>query len=103
MASNHTVTCPHCVTEVPWGARVCRGCQAEIEYGTPRGITAFLGIICLIAGWYAAKVFHLYITDNSTVLWAVFGIVFGGLALLCTRFCRRRYANKTMFKRFYRK
>lgn len=103
MAANHTVTCPHCMNEVPWGAHVCRGCQAEIEYGTPRVVTAFLGILCLIVGWYAAKVVRLYVTDHSTVLWTVFAIVFGVLAAVCTRFCKRRYAGKTMFKRFYRK
>ena len=27
------ITCPHCFGEVPYGAKVCRGCQAEIEYG----------------------------------------------------------------------
>lgn len=101
--SNHTVTCPHCMNHVPWGARVCRGCHAEIEYGTPRSVIAFLGIFCLLAGWYAAKVFRLYITDSTVVLWTVFGIVFGTLALVCMKFCRRRYAYKTMFKRFYRK
>ncbi len=26
--------CPHCLSEIPYEANVCRGCQAEIKYGT---------------------------------------------------------------------
>ncbi len=29
------LTCPHCYGTVPYGAKVCRGCQAEIEYEPP--------------------------------------------------------------------
>jgi hypothetical protein len=103
VVSNHIVTCPHCMNQVPWGAHVCRGCQAEIQYGTPRAVTAFFGILCLILGWYAAKVVRLYITDHSIVLWTVFGIVFAASVSACTRFCRRRYAGNTVFRRFYRR
>jgi uncharacterized protein YdhG (YjbR/CyaY superfamily) len=27
--------CPHCHGDIPKGARVCRGCQAEVQYGAP--------------------------------------------------------------------
>lgn len=103
VASNHTVTCPHCMNHVPWGAHVCRGCQAEIHYGTPRIITGILAIVCLLAGWYAAKIVRLYVTENSTVLWIVFAVVFAALAFPCVKFCKRLFADRTMFKRLYRK
>ncbi len=42
------LTCPHCYGNVPYGAKVCRGCQAEIEYGAPRSLYSVL----LIASTY---------------------------------------------------
>jgi hypothetical protein len=32
---SNVISCPHCHGEIPKGATVCRGCQAEIEYGAP--------------------------------------------------------------------
>lgn len=103
MATYHTVTCPHCMNEVPWGARVCRGCHAEISYGTPRAIAIFFTVLCVIAGWYAAKRVHTHISTNSTLLWGVFGVVFLLSALASRKICKRIYDGKTMFRRFYRK
>lgn len=103
MATNHTVTCPHCMNEVPWGAHVCRGCQAEVRYGTPRGVAVFFFILSVVFGWWAAKAVYVFITTNSTVLWIVFGAVFLGCALGARKACKRFYDGKTVFRRFYRK
>ena len=35
MNNENMMVCPHCRSEIPHGANVCRGCQAEIKYGTP--------------------------------------------------------------------
>lgn len=33
MNEEFIIVCPHCHSEIPRGASVCRGCQAEIKYG----------------------------------------------------------------------
>ena len=103
MTSNNTITCPHCINEVPWGAQVCRGCHAEIRYGTPRGVAVFFLILSVVAGWWAAKLVHDFITTNSTFLWVVFGIVFASCAFASRKMCKGFYDGKTVFRRFYRK
>ncbi|WP_232443575.1 hypothetical protein, partial [Burkholderia ubonensis] len=40
--------CPHCHNRVPRGARVCRGCQAELHYGAHPALYA----IAVIIGFY---------------------------------------------------
>lgn len=42
------IICPHCRSEIPHGAKVCRGCQAEITYGISGFMMGFLGIVSLI-------------------------------------------------------
>ncbi len=42
--------CSHCHTELPHNANVCRGCQAEVEYGVPSSSFVFLLIIAIITG-----------------------------------------------------
>ncbi len=61
MEDQKTVACPLCFTTVKWGARVCLGCQANIEYGAPTSrywlalaASAFLGISLrqYFSGWF---------------------------------------------------
>ncbi|BBH46896.1 hypothetical protein KU43P_33730 [Pseudomonas sp. KU43P] len=103
MTTGSTVTCPHCMNAVPWGASVCRGCQAEISYGTPRGVAVFFLIVCVVAGWWAAKGVHTFITTNSTVLWIVFGAVFLATGYGARKVCKSYYHGRTNFRRYYRK
>ncbi|MCH7420023.1 hypothetical protein [Pseudomonas mosselii] len=97
-----TITCPHCMNQVPRGAHVCRGCHAEIHYGTPRWVVILCTILSVVGGWWAAKIVHTFITTNSTVLWVIFGIAFVMLALGSRKLCKRLYAERTIFRRFYR-
>ena len=44
------IICTHCMTTVPHGATLCRGCKAEIEYGVSQGMCTVLstsGTVCL--------------------------------------------------------
>lgn len=50
-SSGAVLVCPHCHGEVPHGAKVCRGCQAEIEYGTPPFFILVSFIISIFAGF----------------------------------------------------
>ncbi len=102
MTSGSTVTCPHCMNSVPWGASVCRGCHAEISYGTPQGVVVFFIFACVIAGWWAAKGVHTLITTNSTVLWIVFGAAFLASGYVAQKVCTRFYRGKTRFHRIYK-
>jgi hypothetical protein len=43
--------CNHCYTEVPYGAKVCTGCQAEVHYGTNKMSLLMIIFICLIMGF----------------------------------------------------
>ena len=38
------IICTHCMTAVPHGATVCRGCKAEIEYGVSQGMYTVLSV-----------------------------------------------------------
>lgn len=100
--TNQTVSCPHCMNNVPWGASVCRGCHAEISYGTPRASIVVFIIVSVTAGWYAAKLVHDHLSTNSTVLWVVFGIVFALVGVLSIKICKRLYTGRTWFRRIYR-
>ena len=48
MADKKLITCPHCLSEIPHGANVCRGCRAEISYGTPGIMMLLLFIVPII-------------------------------------------------------
>jgi predicted nucleic acid-binding Zn ribbon protein len=44
-----TVACPHCQTPVSDGARVCRGCGAEIVRGVSRRERSLIGVVFVIS------------------------------------------------------
>ncbi|MDR5812549.1 MULTISPECIES: hypothetical protein [unclassified Caballeronia] len=87
------LTCPHCLYGVPRGARVCRGCQAEVYYGLPKqqslailfaaGVTVFLG-------WK--------ISNNAPAAMVV-GLI---VVIALTVAAKRKYADHVEFKRPYR-
>lgn len=86
------VQCPHCYSEVPHGAKVCRGCQAEIEYGAPPVAFLFVFIVSMFAGWFIGAASH------SIIGWIVFaGLLVGGIWG-----CVKLFADRINFKRIYR-
>ncbi len=86
------ITCPHCYSEVPRGAQVCRGCQAEIEYGMPPGAILVVLVAAAFCGWKAGAATH------SILGWVAFiGLAAGGLYG-----CARMFADRVSFKRIYR-
>jgi amino acid transporter len=91
------------MSNVPVGARVCRGCQAEIDYGTPLYAVGILAVLTLIAGLFVIRFVHnaLAIT-NTTFLWIVFCTTVVAGAVLSVKVCKRRYKNKSRFKRIYK-
>lgn len=103
MANNHTITCPHCMNNVPWGARVCRGCHAEISYGTPFSAVVIFTVLSVGAGWYATKFVHDHLSDNPTLLWCVFAGVLTPCIIGSWRICKRLYDGSSSFSRRYRR
>ena len=80
--------CPHCHTDVPRGARVCTGCQAEVEYGPP---SAAFGLLVL------ASAFFSYQVGQPVGWWLFLGmLVIGSVSLT------KLYAKRVVFKRGYR-
>ena len=84
--------CPHCRSEVPYGAKVCRGCQAEIEYGCPPVLFFILVAAC---GFLGSKVADFMPTIFG---WATFigGVIAGGI------FLSKVFSERVVFKRLYK-
>ena len=89
------LVCPHCRGSVPRGATVCRGCQAEIEYGAP----PFANLIVLIASVASGITTSGAAPENLSFLsWVVgIGVFVGGAALLS-----KIFDSRVNFKRVYR-
>jgi len=86
------VQCPHCYSGVPYGAKVCRGCQAEVEYGVPPAALVFVFLVSMFSAWYVGSVTH------SIVGWIIFvGLLAGGIWG-----AGRLFKDRINFKRIYR-
>ena len=87
--------CPHCFGGVPYGASVCRGCQAEVEYGTPTTFVIF-SIFAAIILACAASIFLPSIIPYRGISTFVLTIV---LAII---FARNVFKDRIAFLRPYR-
>ena len=87
--------CPHCHGTVPHGAKVCRGCQAEIEYGTP----PLLYLVLLIASIYLGyKSSHIWPVSLSFLSWVVgIGVFIVGAILF-----EKIFKDRVVFDREYK-
>lgn len=50
----NVITCPHCLNSVPYGALLCRGCKAEIEYGATSTYRKLLIGASVLIAWFIA-------------------------------------------------
>lgn len=89
------LVCPHCHNTVSHGASVCRGCQAEVEYGTPRIVFIVLLVVSVVMGFKTTE----SVSPSFSFLGWVVGVGFfvAGIVLL-TKF----FADRVNFKRIYR-
>ncbi|MNM62161.1 hypothetical protein D3C81_734840 [compost metagenome] len=86
------ITCPHCLSDVPYGAKVCRGCQAEIEYGMPPAALLFIFLAAILSAMFIGSATH------SIVGWIIFfGVLAGGIWG-----CAKIFKDRINFKRIYR-
>ncbi len=88
------MTCPHCRTSVHVGASVCTGCQAEVDYGTPR----FVMILIPIAAFFlTGQIANLLSIDANWLGWTIFAllVVGGGFG------AKKLFKNRKSFKRVY--
>jgi hypothetical protein len=89
------LVCPHCRNNVPRGATVCSGCQAEIEYGAPNA--AFLVLLVVSAG-LGIKASGVVSDSLSFLGWGVgIGVFIAGAVLITNMF-----GDRVVFKRIYR-
>ena len=87
------IKCPHCYESVPYGAQVCKGCQAEIEYGTPDAIAILVLLISVSVGLglgYGMQ--NLYL-----------GIALGIFSLIIlSKLVIKIFKNRVKFRRAYK-
>lgn len=89
------LSCPHCRGNVPRGATVCRGCQAEIEYGVPPPAYLVVAIVSGIVGFKTSSI----VPESLSFLGWVVGIgAFIGGSLLMSKF----FGDRVNFKRIYK-
>ncbi len=86
--------CPHCHTNVPNGATVCTGCQAEVEYGAPRFAVGVVAVASGLLGIQSATW-----TSINLVGWIVglLALVAGGTLIA------KLFAGRVVFRRYYRR
>jgi len=105
-------TCPHCYNQVPNGASVCTGCQAEISYGVSIGKLFILFLVItgitlylLDRNLYLGKALDLLI--DSRVLYRVkgMGIILSTFlpGILWVAAIYKRERNSVIFSRRYRR
>lgn len=87
-----SIVCPHCHTNVPLGAKVCRGCQAEVEYGAPPAALLISLFVAVVVG------INVGTSTHSFVGWAVFIALSIGSVYGCIKF----FKDRVNFKRIYR-
>ena len=87
--------CPHCYELVPTGAKVCKGCQAEIEYGTPGFIALIIFFISIVLGISASTLIE---GGNSFLGWGIGIVVFFALFIGF----EKTFSNRVKFKRIYK-
>ncbi|MGL4473393.1 MAG: hypothetical protein ACRCT7_02885 [Shewanella sp.] len=86
------LVCPHCHGTVSRGAKVCRGCQAEIEYGVPMVFGIGLLILSLFLG-----------VQTASFLPELFGWVVGiGVCIVGNIWLNGVFAKRVKFKRVYK-
>lgn len=84
--------CPHCHSGVPFGAKVCRGCQAEIEYGMPPVAVLFVMAAAIPSGLFFGSTVH------SIFGWIMFFCVLAGGLWGSAKL----FKDRIKFKRMYR-
>jgi hypothetical protein len=87
--------CPHCFNQVPWGAKVCRGCQAEVEYGVPAAY-GLLSIGLSVFGGYQVS----FLAPES---WPYPGWISGvSILVFMSIIGNKIFKNRSNFKRNYK-
>lgn len=86
------IICPHCHGVVSHGAKVCRGCQAEVEYGAPPFLYAILLILSILLGIKVASLLPEFFGWVTSIVCFVAGAVY----------LSKFFKNRIKFKRLYR-
>lgn len=96
--------CGHCAFgPIPWGAGVCRGCHAEIHYGTPRSVLWIVFGISFVASYGVIRLAHLGLGIQAPkALWIIFGLSLLGLMACGFAACRKLFSRRAVFYRPYR-
>ena len=88
----NNLICPHCRTEVPRGAHVCTGRQAELKYGAVSRLFGGAIMVAVVAGCIAG---------HYTVSLIGWGVCIAVAFFLC-KSIQNKYEDRVVFKRAYR-
>lgn len=100
MTNENMITCPHCRSEIPDGASVCRGCNAEIKYGTPLFFIIF-GIVAPF--FFAAWISKLLGIGAGILEWIVIVPLTLSGWFLFFKIGQKMYSGKARFIRYVRR
>lgn len=89
------LTCPHCHNNVPHGASVCRGCQAEVQYGAPLSWYVMAAFSGLLLGAWLEDLLPKNLTFLSGAV-SLLAIVYGIIKI------KKLTKDRIVFKRMYR-
>jgi hypothetical protein len=80
--------CPHCHGDIPKGARVCRGCQAEVECGAP----GWANIGALLVGAFTGATMMSWSPTMALVsgIAVAVGFLFAAAKVFTNRICVKR-------------
>lgn len=114
--NNKTMTCPHCLNEVKYGANICTGCKAEITYGKIPGLVRLISMVIIYVLVYQAFILSLKFGvsqgwldrnvgegDNGLVMIGIMLVV--GLVLywiLKIKVLKKIYKNRINYSRIVR-
>lgn len=99
MSNQNLITCSHCRSDIPRGANVCKGCRAEIKYGTP-GLFMLLGLLLPVgAGLYTAKFLVTSLGFNETIAYVVWGAIALAGWYVAYKICHACFSDYVSFTR----
>ena len=87
--------CPHCHGNVSRGAFVCRGCQAEVEYGPPPAAYICMALLSAFLGFQLPR----FLPDFLSFAGWIAGI---GIFIVGSAWIRNIFKDRVNFKRIYR-
>ena len=86
------LTCPFCHHKVPYGATVCQGCQAVVEYGYKSPLLLYSALVII------ATIIGLFTRNSSLGGWAIFWVIVVGGIIAIKALFKALFTNHICFQ-----